>query len=141
MIAEALGKLNLDDPDSTESHLEIIRILNEHAEAIKPPRVVRTRGTHVSPPAAPTARKKRRAEYALIQASYRKDRKRCAHTVLNGHWHYDILTANPRVSKEIQEEYWGGRGGGALFGRESPEDQRPVVPVRAIQWDVVRPIT
>ena len=72
----------------------------------------------------------------MIQAAYRHDRKRCVQTILNGHWKYNVMTAKPKVSKEAQERFWG-----ALFSRESPDDQRPVVPVRAPQWDVVLPIT
>ena len=72
----------------------------------------------------------------MTQAAYKRNRKRCVQMVLNGHWKYEIQTAPPRVTPEEQEAYWG-----RLFSRESPDDQRQVVPVRAPQWDVVAPIT
>lgn len=136
LVAEALELLDIDRPDDTSNYLRIAEIMNTHAEAVKPPGMISTRRRTRSAPPTLTARRKRRAEYAMIQTAYRKDRKRCVQAILSGNWKFDLMTAQPRVSKEAQERYWG-----PLFSRESPDDQRPVVAVRAPQWDVVLPIT
>ena len=137
MLDKALELINYQDPEDISGYEDIRQILDQHAEAIRPKVIKGSRKTRDPPPVPHnTARKKRRAEYALVQQQYRKDRKRCAQTILNGHWTYDIMTAKPKVTKEQQEHFWG-----ALFNRESPSDQRPVEPVRPPQWEVVRPFT
>ena len=72
----------------------------------------------------------------MVQKLYHKDRKRCAKTVMAGHWKYDIMTAPPNVTPEAQEQFWG-----RLLSRESPVDDRPVDPIRDAQWRMVAHIT
>lgn len=110
--------------------------LEQHAVCILPTTHIR-RPRRNSPRPPPTTRKERRKrEYALIQKLYHADQKRCADTILNGHWHLDVMTAPPRVTIDAQEAYWG-----RLFTRPSPDDQRPVIPIRPPQWDMIKPIT
>ena len=100
LVAQALDLLNIDDPNNTSNDIRIKELLNKHAEAIRPPGTAARPRTQSEPPRTLTARQKRRAEYAMIQKAYHKDRKRCVQTILNGHWKYDILTAQPRVTKK-----------------------------------------
>ncbi|KAF0304402.1 Retrovirus-related Pol polyprotein from type-1 retrotransposable element R2 [Amphibalanus amphitrite] len=136
LVAQALAKINQEDPEDPSGDVAAYTILQEHAEAILPPGRPHRKGAREPPPAPRTARQKQREEFRMVQKLYHKDRKRCAQTVMAGHWKYDIMTAPPKVAPEAQEQFWG-----QLFSRESPVDDRPVDPIRDAQWRMVAPIT
>ena len=136
IIIDTINILNHDDANDTSAYPRVKEALDRHAEAIRPTtRMRRPRRDSPRPPPA-TRKEKRKREYALIQQMYDKDQKRCADTILNGHWKYETLTSPPRVTIEAQEDYWG-----RLFTRQSPPDQRPINPARPPQWEMMRPIT
>ncbi|KAF0294995.1 Retrovirus-related Pol polyprotein from type-2 retrotransposable element R2DM [Amphibalanus amphitrite] len=136
LVAQALAKINQEDPEDPSGDDAAYTILQEHAEAILPPGRPHRKGAREPPPAPRTARQKQREEFRMAQKLCHKDRKRCAQTVMAGHWKYDIMTAPPKVTPEAQEQFWG-----QLFSRESPVDDRPVDLIRDAQWRMVAPIT
>ena len=103
LVAEALDQLNIDRTEDTSTYPRIVEIMNALAEAVKPPGTAPRRRSRSTPPPTLTARKKRHAAYSMIQTAYRKDRKRCVQTILNGHWQYDTMTAQPKGSWEAGE--------------------------------------
>ena len=77
-------------------------------------------------------RQRRRALYARVQQLYRKNRVRCADSVLAGTWDAE----DHCLPLETQEPFWRN-----LFETASLPDQRLPEPVREVQWDLLKPIT
>ena len=94
-----------------------------------PERLARVRGTNP----LPSSRKRRRlALFSRVQRSWRRDRGRCADSILDGSWEQEEV----ELPLPAFRTFWGG-----LFGTESLRDRRSVTPIRPIQWDLMTPIS
>ena len=77
-------------------------------------------------------RQQRRRLYGIVQELYRKNRTRCAKTVLSGDWAKEKRT----TSLEEQDSYWR-----PLFEEPSKADSRDPRPVSRALFEISQPVT
>ena len=83
------------------------------------------------PPLPRNKRLRRRALYARVQKSWRKNRKTTIVSVLSGAWELEA----PTIDRTAFVGFWAD-----LFGKESVADPRTVTPIRDTAWSVIDPI-
>jgi len=77
-------------------------------------------------------RRRRRVLYARVQQLYRKDRSKCADSILDGTWEQE----GSNLPLETQDPYWRN-----LFETASLPDKRLPDHVREVQWALLAPIS
>lgn len=79
-----------------------------------------------------STRKARRRSFKRVQTLWNKNRKRCAHTVLDGSWAQEVAS----LPLKEQEPFWK-----TLFEHPSKADDRKPVKVGPTVWECMAPIT
>ena len=87
---------------------------------------------HTPSPLPAGKRSRRRALYARVQELYKKNRVRCADSILAGTWDLE----DNALPLEAQEPFWRN-----LLQQASLPDERLPTPVREVQWGLLAPIS